>query len=105
MIHDNTPILIGAGMTVNRERDLDKLKSPLQLLSEAAAIAFADTGAEEIVKAALDSTAGLRFVTDSPEARGMPFGKYSNPGLSVARGFGLNPQKNFIAPAGGKSRG
>ena len=103
MIHDNTPILIGAGMTVNRKRDLDKLKSPLQLLSEAAAIAFADTGAEEIVKAALDSTAGLRFVTDSPEARGMPFGKYSNPGLSVARGFGLNPQKNFIAPTGGNT--
>ena len=103
MIQDNTPILIGVGMTVNRERELDKLKSPLQLLSEAAALAFADTGAQDRVKAAIDSTAGLRFVTDSPEARGLPFGKYSNPGLSVARGFGLDPQKNFIAPTGGNT--
>ena len=36
MTNPNTPILIGAGLTVQKERDPSKAKSPVELLAEAA---------------------------------------------------------------------
>ena len=61
MPQDNTPILIGAALTVQKEKDLEKVKSPLALLSEAAEKALADAGAD---KQSIDTMAGIRFVTD-----------------------------------------
>ncbi|MGC6534948.1 MAG: acetyl-CoA acetyltransferase, partial [Parvibaculales bacterium] len=75
MPQDNTPILIGAALTVQKEKDLEKVKSPLALLSEAAEKALADAGAD---KHSIDTMAGIRFVTDSPEGRMLPYGKYKN---------------------------
>ena len=36
MPNDNTPILIGTGLTVQKEKDANKAKSPMALLAEAA---------------------------------------------------------------------
>ena len=36
MPNDNTPILIGSGLTVQKEKDAQKAKSPMALLAEAA---------------------------------------------------------------------
>ena len=82
MPQDNTPILIGAGLTVQKEKDAQKAKSPMALLAEAGARAIADANLD---KAYIDTVAGIRFVTDSPEGRNLPFGKYNNIALSVAR--------------------
>ena len=100
MALDNTPILIGAGLTVQKEKDIDKVKSPLGLLSEAAEHALADAGAQA---GAIDTVAGIRFVTDSPEGRNLPFGKYKNIGLSVANQLGIKPSQALMAATGGNS--
>jgi len=100
MPQDNTPILIGAGLTVQKEKDLQKVKSPLGLLCEAAERALADAGASAD---AIDTMAGIRFVTDSPEGRFFPFGKYKNIGLSVANQLGIKPTQALMAATGGNS--
>ena len=66
MVQDNTPVLIGAGMTVQKEKDLEKVKSPLGLLSEAAQNALADAGA---TPRSHRYNGRYPFVTDSPEGR------------------------------------
>ncbi|MCH1569663.1 MAG: acetyl-CoA acetyltransferase, partial [Alphaproteobacteria bacterium] len=63
MTNDNTPILIGTGLTVQKEKDANKAKSPMALLAEAAEHAIADAALD---KAHIDTVAGIRFVTDSP---------------------------------------
>lgn len=103
MIKDNTPILVGAGMIMQKEKNLDAALSPLDLLVKASEAALEDTHAGVEVAAGVDAVAGLRFITDSPEARGLPFGQYPNPGLSVARRLGLNPTESFYAPTGGNT--
>ena len=100
MVQDNTPILIGAGMTVHKEKDLDKVKSPLAVLSEAAQNALADAGTPID---AFDTVAGIRFATDSPEGRGIPYGRYKNIGLSVAKQLGMNPSQALMASTGGNT--
>jgi acetyl-CoA C-acetyltransferase len=100
MPQDNTPILIGAGLTVQKEKDAQKAKSPMALLAEAGARAIADANLD---KANIDTVAGIRFVTDSPEGRNLPFGKYNNIALSVARSMDIEPQQSLIAATGGNS--
>jgi 3-oxoacyl-[acyl-carrier-protein] synthase III len=89
MPNDNTPILIGSGLTVQKEKDAQKAKSPMALLAEAATRAITDAALD---KAHIDTVAGIRFVTDSPEGRNLPFGKYNNIALSVARHLGIEPK-------------
>lgn len=100
MPNDNTPVLIGAGLVVQKEKDIEKVKSPLALLSDAAEKALADAGVD---KAAADTMAGIRFVTDSPEGRMLPYGKYKNIALSVGRQLGIDPSQALMAATGGNS--
>lgn len=102
-IDSNLPILVGAGMVMQKEKDLTKARSPLDLLVDAAHSALIDTGKGNELGSAIDAVAGLRFITDSPEARGLPFGQYPNPGLSVANRLGLSPRHCFYAPTGGNT--
>jgi acetyl-CoA C-acetyltransferase len=102
-LEQNTPILVGAGMVVQKEKDLNKALSPLDLLVAAAQNALQDTGLGQGLLAHIDAVAGLRFITDSPEARGLPFGQYPNPGRSVANRLGLIPRHCFYAPTGGNT--
>ena len=100
MPNDNTPILVGSGLTVQKEKDASKAKSPLVLLAEAAKNAISDAA---LNKVQIDTVAGIRFVTDSPEGRNLPFGKYNNIGLSVARHLDIEPAQALIAATGGNS--
>ena len=68
MTNPNTPILIGAGLTVQKERNPAKAKSPVDLLAEAAQLAFGDTGNVGIAQA-VDTVASIRFITDSRSTR------------------------------------
>ncbi len=103
MEHDKMPVLIGAGLAVQREKDATKAKSPIGLLQQATESALADTGQGRAVQAALTSIAVVRFVTDSPEARGFPIGRYSNPGRSLSNALGLQVEKCFYGPTGGNT--
>jgi acetyl-CoA C-acetyltransferase len=103
MIHDNTPILIGAGLTVQKEKDLDKAKSPVAVMADAARIALDDCGVGADIDAAVDTVGSIRFVTDSPEARHLPVGRYSNPGRSVSNILGIAPENALLAATGGNS--
>lgn len=107
MIEENTPIIIGADLVVQKEKDVTKAMSPLDLLVKAAVgavhDAVGDHSASEHLISNIDSVAGLRFITDSPEASSMPFGKYPNPGLSVAKRLGMTVSNSFYAPTGGNT--
>ena len=102
MTNPNTPILIGAGLTVQKERNPAKAKSPVDLLAEAAQLAFGDTGNCSIAQA-VDTVASIRFITDSPEARDFPFGIYLNPAHTVSELLGLAPPNMMLAATGGNS--
>ena len=102
-IHDNTPILIGCGLTVQKEKNPQNAKAPIDLLVEAGALALADTGDDKAVRAAVDAVGSIRFITDSPEARAIPYGKYPNPAATAARLMGLAPKRTLLAATGGNS--
>ncbi|MEC8578837.1 MAG: acetyl-CoA acetyltransferase, partial [Pseudomonadota bacterium] len=102
MANPNTPILIGAGLTVQKERIPANAKSPVDLLAEAAQLAFGDTGNSSIAQA-VDTVASIRFITDSPEARDFPFGIYLNPAQTVSELLGLAPPNMMLAATGGNS--
>ena len=102
MTNPNTPILIGAGLTVQKERDPSKAKSPVDLLAEAAQLAFGDTGNAGIAQV-VDTVASIRFITDSPEARDFPCGIYLNPAHTVSGLLGLTPPNLMLAATGGNS--
>ncbi len=104
-INDNTPILVGSGITVQKEKDLAKASSPIQQQVDAAEIALADTGRGADVRATVDTVAAIRSVLDSPDsdARALPCGHYSNPGVTVARMMGLSAQQSLLAATGGNS--
>ena len=102
MTNPNTPILIGAGLTVQKERDPSKAKSPVDLLAEAAQLAFGDTGNAGIAQV-VDTVASIRFISDSPEARDFPCGIYLNPAHTVSGLLGLTPPNLMLAATGGNS--
>lgn len=102
MTNPNTPILVGAGLTVQKERDPAKAKSPVDLLADAAQSAFADTGTADVAQA-VDTVASIRFITESPEARDFPFGIYLNPARTVANLLGLSASHMMLAATGGNS--
>ena len=102
MTNPNTPILIGAGITVQKQCDPAKAKSPVELLADAAQLAFRDTGHSTIPQA-VDTVASIRFITDSPEARDFPFGIYLNPAHTVSELLGLTPPNLTLAATGGNS--
>ena len=90
MTNPNAPILVGAGLTVQKQKDPARAKSPIELLAAAAQLALSDTGQSTIAQA-VDTVASIRFITDSPEARDFPFGIYLNPAHSVSELLGLTP--------------
>ena len=102
MTNPNTPILVGAGLTVQKQCDPTKAKSPVELLADAAQLAFGDTGYSTIAQA-VDTVASIRFITDSPEARDFPFGIYLNPAHTVSELLGLTAPNLMLAATGGNS--
>ncbi len=75
---DRTPILVGCGQLVQKEKDVEKAKSPMDLMADAARLAAADTGLGEKLWPIVDNITVVRFITDSPDSRSLPFGRYRN---------------------------
>ena len=71
MTDDRMPILIGCGQLTQRTAQTGKFEEsldPLQLLTEAATRALADTGAADKLKPLIDNISVVRFTADSSEA-------------------------------------
>ncbi len=97
---DNTPILIGAGQTVERIEKQSKppFNSPMQLASVASQRALQDAG---VAARDIDSIAVIQLFSDGARAWASPFGGSNNPPESIARRIGATPTQRIYSNAGG----
>jgi len=102
MVDPRTPILVGCGQIVQKEKDLEKVKDPASLMADAARMALADTGVEGLV-GKLDTVTCTRFVIDSPGTRELPINQYANLPLTLANKIGATPANTCYGPTGGNS--
>jgi acetyl-CoA C-acetyltransferase len=106
-MHDNTPILVGAGQYVGREMTSPaQLLSPVEIASEAARRALADAGLSPAHLAQVDTLAVVRMFEHSVADKAMwpnPFGSTNNVPWSIARRIGIHPRHAIYAEVGGQS--
>jgi acetyl-CoA C-acetyltransferase len=100
---DRTPVLVGVGQCVQKEKDVEKAKSPLHLMEDAARLAAKDAGIGDKLWQHVDNITVVRFITDSPDARRLPFGRYGNAPKSLGNMLGANASKNCYGPTGGNT--
>jgi acetyl-CoA C-acetyltransferase len=101
-VPDDTPVLVGVGQVV--ARDPAAGCSPVELAARAAAAALADTGADGLPAAAIDTVAAIRFFEHSTRGEPMvahPFGCSDNVPLAIARRIGAAPRTLIYADVGG----
>ncbi|GAM06788.1 hypothetical protein [Novosphingobium sp. MBES04] len=102
-LDDRTPVLIGAGQSVDRIEAPDyHAWSGVDLAAEAARLAFADAGLDPALAARLDVIATTRTFEDTLGLPA-PFGKSSNYPRSVAQRLGANPARAVWEKAGGNT--
>ena len=106
-MHDNTPILVGAGQYVGRDMSRPELlKSPLDIAAIAARRALDDARASTSLAAQVDMLVVIRMFEHSVGDRGMwanPFGSTNNVPWSVAKRLGVKPREAIYAEVGGQS--
>ena len=98
-----TPVLVGVGQFTERKDDPGyRGMSSVELATEAAAAALADTGvAPATIAVALDTVVGIRQFEIS--GRGMSeLGCSTNYPRSVARRVGADPARAVLEPIGGQ---
>ena len=103
VVDPRTPVLVGVGQFTERREDPGyRGMSSVELATEAAAAALADTGVSPAaVAAALDTVVGIRQFEIS--GRGMaPLGCSTNYPRSVARRVGADPARAVLEPIGGQ---
>ena len=90
------PILVGCGQITQREDDPLKALSPIDLTAEACFEAAKDSGAGNILLDKLDTIVTIRSFSDTSWRFKCPYGRYSNPPLSLAKRINANNVKNHI---------
>lgn len=100
---DRTPILVGCGQLVQKERDVEKAKSPMRLMADAARAAAEDAGLGDRLWRAVDNITVVRFITDSPDSRRLTFGRYANAPKTLGNMLGAVASKNCYGPTGGNT--
>jgi acetyl-CoA C-acetyltransferase len=93
----NTPILVASGEVVERE---PTDTPPMALAVRAAREALLATGASGVADA-VDTVSVTRLFSDSMGPWKCPFGRSSNPPMSVARGIGADPAHCIYGEVGG----
>jgi acetyl-CoA C-acetyltransferase len=93
----NTPILVGAGQSVEREASGT---SPMGLASRAAAMALSDCGGENVA-AHIDTISVTKIFSDSATIWASEQGRSNNPPQSIAKAIGANPQHRIYGQTGG----
>jgi acetyl-CoA C-acetyltransferase len=102
-LDDRMPVLVGCGQLVQKEKDVEKAKSPMQLMADAAEAAAADTGLGKKLWDVVDNVTTVRFITDSPDSARLPFGRYPNAAKTLANMLGATPSKTCYGPTGGNT--
>ena len=102
-IDDRMPVLVGCGQLVQKEKDVEKAKSPMHLMADAAEAAATDTGLGKKLWDVVDNVTCVRFITDSPDSARLPFGRYPNAAKTLANLVGANPAKTCYGPTGGNT--
>jgi acetyl-CoA C-acetyltransferase len=96
-VNDNTPILVGAGQTVEREATAT---APMGLASRAAANAIKACGGQGVA-AAIDTIAVVKMFSDMGKLWETNQGRSNNPPQSIAKAIGANPQSRIYSQTGG----
>ena len=94
---DNTPILVGAGQSV--ERDAGST-SHLGMAAKAAATAISDCGGKNIAQS-IDTICVIRLFSDSWHTWQSELGRSNNPPQSIAAAVGAEPEHRIYSQAGG----
>ncbi|MAB15229.1 acetyl-CoA acetyltransferase [Parvibaculum sp.] len=102
-LDDRMPVLVGCGQNVQKEKDVEKAKSPMHLMADAAEAAAADTGLGKKLWDVVDTVTCVRFITDSPDSARLPFGRYPNAAKTLSNLIGANPAKTCYGPTGGNT--
>ncbi len=102
-LDDSMPGLVGCGQLVQKEKDVEKAKSRMHLMADAAEAAAGDTGLGKKLWVAVDNVTTVRFITDSPDSARLPFGRYPNAAKTLANMLGANPAKTCYGPTGGNT--
>ncbi len=100
---DRTPILVGCGQLVQKEKDVERAKSPMHLMADAARLAAADAGLGDGLWRAVDNITVVRFITDSPDSGRLTFGRYPNPPKTLGNMLGADASKTCYGPTGGNT--
>ena len=85
MDENKIPILVGCGQITQNEPDLLAALSPMQLVESAAYEAIQDCSVGKSLIKLLDTIVVIRSFSDTSWRFTCPFGKYSNPPLSLAK--------------------
>lgn len=93
----NTPILVGAGQSVEHEAGNT---SPMGLASRAAAMALEDCGGADIATH-IDTISVTKIFSDSVKLWASDQGRSNNPPQSIASVIGANPQHRIYGQMGG----
>ncbi len=102
-MHDDTPVLIGAGQFTYRGGAAES-PTPLELLKIAAERAAKDAGLEPSALAGLDALAVVGFTIDTPgQLSAMPVPRLKNPPASFAKAVGAAPRWSAYTHTGGNT--
>ena len=102
-MHEDTPVLIGAGQFTYRG-EANVSPSPLRMIKIAAERAAADAGLGAEKLAGLDALAVVGFTLDAPGNTGrFPFPRLHNPPASLAKRLGANPRYAVYTHMGGNT--
>ena len=93
---DRCPVLVGCGQITQREPDPRAALAPLDLMAQAALRAAGDSGAGAQLLQSLDSIAVIRLFADTSPRFACPFGRYTNPPLSLARRIGASQARQLV---------
>tara|TARA_R110002049_G_scaffold134756_4_gene294289 strand:- start:260 stop:1786 length:1527 start_codon:yes stop_codon:yes gene_type:complete len=100
MLHDNTPIIIGAGQFVERlnKQSSPPFAAPMDLAANACKMALQDAG---VPAEAVDTIAVIRLFSDTVKVWASPLGGSDNPPESIARRIGAAPSHRIYSNASG----
>ena len=104
MIDDRTPILVGSGQITDHKGEPSSERSRVAFCVEAANAALEDTRASiggHALGHEIDSIVVMEFFSDISPRFASPFGRSSNPPISVANRLHAHPRQALYAHSGG----
>lgn len=96
MDENRIPVLIGCGQITQREPDLQRALSPMDLTAQASCLAAQDAGPGASLLATLDTIVMIRAFADTSWRFACPFGQYKNPPKSLASRIGAHAARRLI---------